>query len=75
MVKNKTKAARIFKNFHFYFNFNSFHVLLVKVLNIMSIDQKKRCTYFTREISKLNYIHLKLSFGDLVQTLQFFQVK
>ena len=36
-----------------YFNFSFFHVFKVNVQNIISIDQKKICTYFTRKNSKV----------------------
>ena len=48
----------------------------VECLNLsMRCAKDVLCMYFTRKTSKLNYIHLKLLFGSLVQTLQFFLVK
>ena len=75
LVKNKIGASRTKMIFGFIFNFNIFHVFLVKVLNIISINQIEICTFFTRKNSKLNYIHLKPFFDGLVQSLQFFLVK
>ena len=53
-----------------------FHLFLVKVLPISSLDQNRIMPmHFTRKIPKLNYIHLILSFGGLFQILQYFYVK
>ena len=71
----KTNATRIFKIFDIFFNFKNFHVFLVKVLNIISNDKNRNMHIIYKKIPKLNYIHLKLFFGGLVQTLQFFLVK
>ena len=74
--QNEIGAARKFFISNFFFNFNYFHVFLVKVLNKISANQNKIIHIFYKEkFLKLNYIHLKLFFGGLVQTLQFFLVK
>ena len=46
LVKNETRAARkIFISDHI-LNFNFFHVFVVKVLNIISLDQKRNMHIF-----------------------------
>ena len=62
--------------FELFLNFSFFHIFLVKGPNITSADQNRNThIIYKKKILKLNYIHLKLFFGGLVQTLQFFLVK
>ena len=42
---------------------------------MVSFDQIKNICALQEKIPKLNYIHLKVFFGHVVQTLAFFHVK
>ena len=46
LVKIETKATRILFIFDIFFNFDFFHVFLVKVLNIKSADQNRNMHSF-----------------------------
>ena len=72
--KSKLKQSDFFKkNLTFFSILNFFHVFLLKILNITSADQNKNMhILYKKNILKFNYIHLKLFFGGLVQTSQFF---
>ena len=73
-AKNESRVAKK-KSFSTFFEFWFSHVFFIKVLNITLADQNGNMPIFYQKIPKLNYIHLKLFFGGLVQTLQFFLVK
>ena len=56
----------------FFFNFNFFHVFLVKVLNIISIGKNRNMHIFYKKKFQSG---IKTFFGGLVETLQFLLVK
>ena len=49
LVKNETRAARNFFIFDLFSNFKNFHVFLVKVLNIISLDQNRNMHIFYKK--------------------------
>ena len=49
LVKSKTRASRKFFIFELFFNFKNFHVFLIKLLNIISIDQNQNMHIFFKK--------------------------